>query len=159
MYCGRQVHTGFCKTGVIRTKPETNPECPLYKRTDFIRKVEIWWIHKHGGTTGLCLSFKMKNRRIKMSPPPTLQIQNFTIKENRQIAKKNTLDPTFGAGCFVIRKKIRKRLQLSSGSNLRPHLLQLSWTAQPCHLGRQSNNQNGNLRWHLPLGVPPPPPP
>ena len=25
-------------------------------------------------------------------------------------------------------------------------------------LGRGSNNQNGNLRWHLPLGVRPPPP-
>merc|ERR1711928_1066 len=26
-------------------------------------------------------------------------------------------------------------------------------------LGKGSNNQNGNLRWHLPLGVRPPPPP
>ena len=26
-------------------------------------------------------------------------------------------------------------------------------------LGRGSNNQNGNLRWFLPLGVRPPPPP
>ena len=26
-------------------------------------------------------------------------------------------------------------------------------------LGRCANNQNGNLRWHLPLGVRPPPPP
>ena len=26
-------------------------------------------------------------------------------------------------------------------------------------LGRGSNNQNGNLRWYLPLGVRPPPPP
>ena len=25
-------------------------------------------------------------------------------------------------------------------------------------LGKGSNNQNGNLRWHLPLGVRPPPP-
>ena len=25
-------------------------------------------------------------------------------------------------------------------------------------LGKESNNQNGNLRWHLPLGVRPPPP-
>ena len=105
MYCGRQVHTGFCKTGVIRTKPETNPECPLYKRTDFIRKVEIWWIHKHGGTTGLCLSFKMKSRRIKMSPPPTLQIQNFTIKENRQIAKKKHVGPYFWGRVLCNKKK------------------------------------------------------
>ena len=27
-----------------------------------------------------------------------------------------------------------------------------------CSLGKGSNNQNGNLRWHLPLGVRPPPP-
>ena len=26
-------------------------------------------------------------------------------------------------------------------------------------LGRCAKNQNGNLRWHLPLGVRPPPPP
>ena len=25
-------------------------------------------------------------------------------------------------------------------------------------LGKGAENQNGNLRWHLPLGVPPPPP-
>ena len=30
----------------------------------------------------------------------------------------------------------------------------------PCSsLGRGANNQNGNLRWHLPLAVRPPPPP
>ena len=29
----------------------------------------------------------------------------------------------------------------------------------PCNsLGRYPENQNGNLRWHLPLGVRPPPP-
>ena len=28
-----------------------------------------------------------------------------------------------------------------------------------CQLGKCANNQNGNLRWHLPLGVRPPPPP
>ena len=26
------------------------------------------------------------------------------------------------------------------------------------HLGKGAENQNGNLRWHLPLGVRPPPP-
>ena len=26
-------------------------------------------------------------------------------------------------------------------------------------LGRGADNRNGNLRWHLPLGVRPPPPP
>ena len=27
------------------------------------------------------------------------------------------------------------------------------------NLGKGAKNQNGNLRWHLPLGVRPPPPP
>ena len=29
--------------------------------------------------------------------------------------------------------------------------------AQENNLGKCANNQNGNLRWHLPLGVRPPP--
>ena len=37
--------------------------------------------------------------------------------------------------------------------------LQLAITSlQHSRLGRCAENQNGNLRWHLPLGVRPPPP-
>ena len=33
-----------------------------------------------------------------------------------------------------------------------------TFSRQDLPLGKGSNNQNGNLRWHLPLGVRPPPP-
>ena len=32
------------------------------------------------------------------------------------------------------------------------------WSKNWWKLGKESKNQNGNLRWHLPLGVRPPPP-
>ena len=125
MYCGRQVRNGFCKTGVIRTKPETNPECPLYNRTDFTRKVEIWWMHKHVFPLGqqVCVWVsKWKINVSKFQPPPALQIQNFTIKENRQIAKSH-VGPYFWGRVLRNEKKIPKRLNLGSGSNSHPHLL------------------------------------
>ena len=40
------------------------------------------------------------------------------------------------------------RLPLSPGKGICPII----------NLGKCANNQNGNLRWHLPLGVRPPPP-
>ena len=110
MYCGRQVHIGFCKTGVIRTKPETNPECPLYKRTDFIRKVEICWIHKQVVPLGqqVCVWVsKWKINVSKCQPPPLLQKQNLTITEN---IAKNHVGPYFRGWVLRNKKKIPKRL-------------------------------------------------
>ena len=40
-----------------------------------------------------------------------------------------------------------------------PHLMIYLKGFKSKDLGRCANNQNGNLRWHLPLGVRPPPPP
>merc|ERR1712004_651950 len=49
--------------------------------------------------------------------------------------------------------------QLKSAFRQNPNSILWNVGAPESRLGKDSKNQNGNLRWHLPLGVRPPPPP